>query len=199
MAKRAGYPLRRGVAALAAAGWLASCGPFGRVEQGIAIDYDPAARVVTLILDSNSSGSGDPQYDLLPPVQVRLPEDPRQMGPVPVTGRLLRLDPETGSLTIYNPRTGQIETVSTRILERLGNVYPDDARVSRGALPALDAARGALTLYSSKTREILVLELPPQYASLPPETWRAGDEMRYYYKQPGQALRMMNVTRTKLT
>lgn len=197
MQKKVGFPLRWGAAVWAAL-LLCSCGQFGQVEQGIAVDYDPAARVVTLILDSNASG-GTPQYDVLPPVQVRLPEDPRQMGPAPVTGRLLRLDPEAGSLTIFDPRTGQIMTIPGRVVERTGNIYPDDARVSRGTLPALDPARRTVTLYWSKTREILTIEVPPEYVSLPPETWRSGDEMRYYFKQPGQALRMMNVTRTKVT
>lgn len=184
------------VAALAAAGWLSACGPLGRVEQGIAVDYDPAARVVTLILDSNASGS-EPHYDLLPPVRVRLPEDPRQMGPAPATGRLLRLDPDTGSLAFFEPRTGRIETILGRIVERARNVHPDDPRVSQGAVPALDPARMTVTLYWAKTRELLTLELPPEYFTLPRETWQSGDEVRYYFKQPGQALRMMNVTRTK--
>lgn len=196
---RSGSRLPWLAAVLASAGWLLSCAQFGRVEQGIAIDYDPGAGVVTLILDSNSSGSGDPQYDVLPPVQVRLPEDPRQMGPAPVTGRLLRLDPEVGSLTIFDPRTGQVVTIPGRVAERTRNVYPEEDRVSRGVLPVLDSARGTVTLYWSQTREILTIAIPAEYLSLPAETWRSGDEMRYYFKEPGKALRMMNVTRTKLT
>lgn len=197
MATHSRWRMRSG-AVLASAAWLCACGPFGKVEQGVAIDYDPAARVVTLILDSNSSG-GEPRYDVLPPVRVRLPEDPRQMGPAPVSGGLLRLDPDTGSLTIFDRRTGRIETVAGRVVERTRNVYPDDARLSRASLPAMDAARRTVTLYSSETREILTIEVPPEHLSLPPETWRRGDEMRYYYKEPGQASRMMNVTRTKLS
>jgi len=30
-------------------------------------------------------------------------------------------------------------------------------------------------------------------------TWRTGDVVRYYYKTPGQALRLMNVTATDLS
>jgi hypothetical protein len=34
---------------------------------------------------------------------------------------------------------------------------------------------------------------------MPADTWRAGDVVRYYYKDPAQALRLMNVTRTDLS
>ena len=34
---------------------------------------------------------------------------------------------------------------------------------------------------------------------MPAETWRCGDVVRYYYKEPGKALRMMNVTKTDLS
>jgi hypothetical protein len=33
---------------------------------------------------------------------------------------------------------------------------------------------------------------------MPDDTWKIGDEVRYYYKDPAQALRLMNVTRTDL-
>jgi hypothetical protein len=34
---------------------------------------------------------------------------------------------------------------------------------------------------------------------MPAGTWQAGDVVRYYYKEPGRALRLMNVTRTDLS
>jgi hypothetical protein len=33
---------------------------------------------------------------------------------------------------------------------------------------------------------------------MPADTWKTGDEIRYYFRDPAQALRMMNVTRTDL-
>jgi hypothetical protein len=34
--------------------------------------------------------------------------------------------------------------------------------------------------------------------AMPAGTWRAGDVVRYYYKDPARALRLMNVTATDL-
>lgn len=181
--------------ALAALALVAvTCGGFGRVEQGITIDYDAAAGVVTLILES---APGESRYDVLPPVRVRIPEDPRQMGPAPAAGKLLGLD--GGQLTIFNSAEQRIETLPYRLVEKTGNVYPDDPRLAREKLPAVDRARGTVRLYSPKTREILTISVPPHYLALPEDTWRFGDEVRYYFKTPGQALRMMNVSRTKLS
>lgn len=188
-----GRQLRSGaLAALAVV--AASCGEFGRVEQGITIDYDAAAGIVTLILESAPAES---RYDVLPPVRVRIPDDPRQMGPAPVAGKLLRLDGR--QLAIFNSAEQRIETLPYQLVEKTGNVYPDDPRLARENLPAVDRARGTVRLYSPKTREILTISVPPQYLALPADTWRFGDEVRYYFKTPGQALRMMNVSRTKLS
>ena len=176
---------------------ICSCGGFGSVEQGIAIDYDASAGVVTLILDSNESGP--PQYDVLPPIQVRVPENPRQMGPAPAAGKLLRVDPGAGTLLIFNARDQRFETISYQVVERTGNIYPDNPRVARGEVPSVDPSRGTITLYSPESREILTVSVPSQYLSLPADTWRFGDEVRYYFKSPGQALRMMNVSRTKVS
>jgi hypothetical protein len=173
---------------------LVSCGGFGRVEQGVAIDYDATAGVVTLILES-APGAG--RYDVLPPVKVRIPDDPRQMGPAPAAGKLLRFDGR--ELAFFNAAEQRIETISCELVERTGNVYPDDPRLAQQELPAIDRVRGTVRLYSPKTREILTIAVPPRYLALPAETWRFGDEVRYYFKTPGQALRMMNVSRTKLS
>lgn len=187
--RRRGWPAAAALLCVAA-----SCGGFGRVEQGIAIDYDAAAGVVTLILES---APGESRYDVLPPVQVRIPEDPRQMGPAPAAGKLLRVG--EGKLAIFNASEGRIETIPYRLVDKTGNVYPDDARLAREGLPAIDQGRGTVRLYSPKTREILTISVPPQYLALPADTWRFGDEVRYYFKTPGRALRMMNVSRTRLS
>jgi hypothetical protein len=188
------YRQLRSGAVAALVGAAVSCGQFGRVEQGVAIDYDAAAGVVTLILES---APGESRYDVLPPVRVRIPEDPRQMGPAPAAGKLLRLG--GGELAIFNAVEQRIETIPYRLVEKTGNVYPDDPRLARESLPAVDRTKGTVRLYSPKTREILTLSVPAQYLALPPDTWRFGDEVRYYFKTPGQALRMMNVSRTRLS
>jgi hypothetical protein len=44
----------------------------------------------------------------------------------------------------------------------------------------------------------MAVAVDERYLSLPPDTWKSGDMVRYYYKEEGQALRLMNVSKTKL-
>ncbi len=185
---------RRSAPAAAAALWLAACGGLGKVEQGIVIAAD--GEVLTLILDSNPGG--EPRYDRLPPVKVRIPEDPDQMGPAPAAGELLGLDTAAGRVAVYDRAAGRILTIRFELVELTGGVYPDDPRVNGGRLPRIDEQRGAVTLYWPRTRELATIRVDPKYLRLPPDTWRAGDEVRYYFKDPGRALRMMNVSKAGL-
>ena len=52
-------------------------------------------------------------------------------------------------------------------------------------------------LYDAE-RTLITFRAPDELLSLPADTWRSGDVIRYYYKQPDQALRLMNVTKTDL-
>ncbi len=178
----------------AAALCLAACGGFGKVEQGLVVAAD--GEVLTLILDSNPTG--EPRYDRLPPVKVRIPDDPGQMGPAPEAGRLLELDTAAGRLAVYDPDGERILAIGFELLERTGNVYPDDPRVRDAGLPRVDAENRTVTLYWPRTRELVTIRVEPKYLELPRDAWRAGDEVRYYFKDPGQALRVMNVSKTHL-
>ncbi|MFB3826910.1 MAG: DUF4881 domain-containing protein [Bryobacteraceae bacterium] len=113
----------------------AGCGRFGQVNQGRTVAFDKTAGALTIV-----DGQGVVRT-------VRVPEDPREMGPAPEPGPLVRLDRERGVATIFE--AGALRDVP---------------------LPAGGAV-----------------------------SWKFGDEVRYYYKDPGQALRLMNVTKTDLT
>jgi hypothetical protein len=80
------------LAALCSVLFMAGCGGFGKVNQGRTIQYDPDTGLVTLIQDSNYQEPGNPRYDVLPPVTVRIPDDPKQMGPAPEAGQLMHSD-----------------------------------------------------------------------------------------------------------
>ena len=60
-------------------------------------------------------------------------------------------------------------------------------------------ASGTVTLYAPRSRELVTIKVAEEHLSLPADTWRAGDEIRYYFKDPGQALRMMNVSKTRVS
>lgn len=188
---------RKALAVLALAGaW--GCGGLGKVNQGRVIAYDPQNGLVALILDSSSREPGKPRYDVLPPATVRLPQDPAAMGPVPQAGGLIELDPSNRKAVIFDAASQSLRTVPLEMLELVENVDRDDSRVARLRYPQEDRAKKTITLYSAKTRQLITFAVPEEYLGLPESTWIMGDEVRYYFKDPGQALRMMNVTKTEV-
>ncbi len=176
---------------------LSGCRRFGSVNQGQVIDYRAAAGTITLISDSNYRDPEHPRFDVLPPVTIRVPENPSEMGPEPQAGKLLLLDWRKHLATIFDARTQSILACSyTPISEEA--VEPSDPRVRRAKLPAVDRVKKTITTYWAKDRKLVVFSVPEEYSALPDDTWRVGDQVRYYFKDPGCALRLMNVTRTDL-
>jgi hypothetical protein len=182
----------------AAVALLAGCGNFGRVNQGKVVHYDRDKGVVTLIQDSNYTDPAKPKFDLLPAVTVRTPLDPHEMGPLPEAGNLLSLDLERKQIELYDPATRRIVAFEFRLLEQRANVSPD-ARIPGVQFPAVDRQQKTVTLYLRPRQTLITCAVPDEFLALPEDTWKSGDEVRYYYKDPGQALRMMNVTRTDIS
>jgi hypothetical protein len=177
------------ILALTAAG----CSDFGEVEQGIVVSSDGTR--LTLVLDSNP---GDAVYDRVPPVVVTIPEDESQMGPMPEAGGLIALDTAANQAVIYNPAGKDLLTVSFEMVELTSDVYPDDQRVIDAGAPKVDSAAGTVTLYAPRTRELATIKVPAEHLSLPAATWQAGDEVRYYFKDPTRALRLMNISKSNI-
>lgn len=187
MTMRTSAPL---TAALALA--MAGCMQFGQVNQGRVVAFDPAKGVVTLITDSNYQDPANPRFDVLPPVTIRIPGDPKEMGPAPVPGKLLHLDLEAGRMVVFDD-AGGFKSIPFRVAGRRNHASREELE----ALPAVDRAAGNVRVAVKDS--IVTLAVPGEYLSLPEDTWRAGDDVRYYYKDPGQALRLMNVTRTDIS
>jgi hypothetical protein len=183
-------------AALAAA--LAGCGRFGKVNQGRVVGYDSQQGLVTFIQDSNYTDPANPRIDVLRPVTVRVPADPREMGPAPAAGKLLGIDRAARKLIVFDAAYGIIRKIPYTVISEEAGVARDDTRVAGMRFPVIDRSRSTVTSYSPKDRILSTLQLAPQYMELPEDTWKTGDDIRYYYKDPGQALRLMNVTRTDL-
>ena len=70
-----------------------------------------------------------------------------------------------------------------------------ESRAGCAATPIVDRENRKITL-CIEGRSTLV-SVPETYLALPDDTWKVGDEIRYYYKDSARALRMMNVTKTK--
>jgi len=186
------------LATVAALCFPSGCANFGKVDQGRAIAYDKQKRVVTLILDS-APKSDQPKYDVLPPLAVTLPLDPNETGPAPEVGKLLSLDTKQRTAVFFDQASATVKTVSYVPVDEQDDVSRSDPRVAKAKLPAVDRQKKTVTIYSRRKRLLLTFAVPDEYLALPDDTWKSGDEIRYYYKQPGQALRMMNVSRTDLT
>jgi Domain of unknown function (DUF4881) len=186
------------LATLAALVFAAGCANPGKVEQGRAIAFDKQKGVVTLILDS-APKSDQPKYDVLPPVPVTLPLNPDETGPAPEAGKLLSFDTKKRTVVFFDPASGTLKTVSYQPVDEQNGVSRDDPRVANKKLPAVDRQKKTVTIYSRRKKLLLTFGVPDEYLALPDDTWKSGDEIRYYYKQPGQALRLMNVSKTDLT
>jgi hypothetical protein len=186
------------LATLLALVFAAGCASSGKVEQGRAIAFDKQNGVVTLILDS-APKSDQPRYDVLPPVVVRLPVDPSEIGPAPEAGKMLSFDTKNRTIVFFDPTSATVKTVSYLPVDEQDGVSRNDPQVANKKFPAVDRQKKTVTIYSRRKKILLTFAVPDEYLALPDDTWKSGDEVRYYYKQPGQALRLMNVSKTDVT
>jgi hypothetical protein len=162
---------------------LAGCGPLGKVEQGRVVAYDENTKRITLIREPN----------VLPPVTIEAPSDPEEMGPAPSAGGLMAVDSENRRLIVYDRATQSIKTIPYTPLVERRNIAKSPGP------PVVDRARKTITLYSAKDHELITIAASDDLLAMPAATWRAGDVVRYYYKDPARALRLMNVTKTDLS
>ncbi|MDR3698291.1 MAG: DUF4881 domain-containing protein [Candidatus Sulfopaludibacter sp.] len=177
----------------AAALWIAGCNGMGSVEQGRVIGYDRTSGQVTLIRDSTGGKAPQALYDALPPVSVKSPGDPQEMGPEPQAGKLMGLDLNNRLITIYDSAAKQFRTIPYTPLEVRHNV-------ARGTgFPLIDKEKRTVSLFWRDEHTVITFPASDDLLALPADTWKGGDVVRYYFKSPGQALRMMNVTRTDLS
>jgi hypothetical protein len=194
MAKRS---IWLGVMALLPLALALACGELGKVDQGRVIAYDKAKGIVTLIQDKKAE-PGNPDYNTLPPHIYSIPTDPKEMGPEPKAGNRLKLDMDKKVITIYDPETKAFKDIPFKIVAQKTGVGKDDPLVSGKTFPVIDQEKKTITEYSKRQRLLVTFSVPEEYFNLPHNTWEAGDEVRIYYKEPGKALRLMNITRTDI-
>jgi len=175
------------------------CAEFGQVNQGQVVEFDAAAGRVVLIADSNYMDPRNPRFDVLPPLTVRIPADPSEMGPAPLAGRLLSVDAGTRQAVVYDPAAAAFRTIPIHPIEQFDGVPPTDPRVARRSFPVIDRGAKTIQVYWQGRRRLVKFSVSEEHFNLPEDTWAFGDEVRYYFKDPAQALRMMNVTRTDIT
>jgi hypothetical protein len=131
-------------------------------------------------------------------LSVRIPENRDEMGPAPQPGKLLLVDAAAQSVTVFDDATAALRQIPITGLQQQHGVAEDDPRVANIRFPVLDASNRTITVYSASEQKLHTFQVAPEHFALPLDTWKMGDDVRYYYKQPEQALRLMNVTRTDL-
>lgn len=174
---------------------LAAC-DFGQVDQGRCVAFDAKARVMTLIQDVKHDQQ-NPEYSG-GVVTFKLPVDPKEMGPEPSAGGRLKLDVEKSLVTIYNASTKAIENIPVKMLDVQKNIGKNHPLVKGKTFPVMDKEKCTITEFSARQKILCTFQVSPEQMTMPAATWEAGNEMRVYFKQPGVALRVMNISKTNI-
>jgi hypothetical protein len=172
------------------------CGEQGKVEQGRVIGFDKAKETVTFIVDTKHDAA-NPDYSGAP-VTFQLPKEPKDRGADPKVGMRMKLDTKAKDIVIYDPATKAMKKISYTLLDQKEGVAKANPLVAGKQFPQVDRSKKAITVYSGRQKILTTFSVPDEYLVLPDDTWEAGDEVRVYFKEPGKALRFMNITRTDI-
>jgi hypothetical protein len=183
--------------AFLALGLAAGCGEMGKVDQGRVIAFESAKGTVTLIQDKKAE-PGSPDYNTLPPHTYAIPTDPGEMGPEPKAGKRMKMDTKAKEIVIFDNATQNFKKIPYTLIDERSGVGKDNPLVAGKKFPLVEKDKKAITIYSGRQRLLVTFSLPDEYLELPAETWDAGDEVRIYYKEPGKALRLMNISKTDI-
>ena len=172
------------------------CGELGKVDQGRVIAFDNAKATVTFINDVKHDPA-NPDYSGAP-MTFSLPTDPADRGEDPKAGKRMKLDAKAREIVIYDAGTQSMKKITYTLIDQKEGVAKDDPLVKGKKSPLVEKDKKAITIYSGRQKLLTTFSLPEEYFALPDDTWEAGDEVRVYYKEPGKALRFMNITRTDI-
>lgn len=176
---------------------LLGCGELGKVDQGRVIAFDKAKGTVTLIQDKKAE-PGNPDYNTLPPHTYTIPEDPNEMGPEPKAGNRMKLDAKAKEIILFDSASQNFIKIPYTLIDQREGIGRDNPLVAGKKFPIIDKEKKTITEYSGRQRLLVTFSVPDEYFNLPHDAWEAGDEVRIYYKEPGKALRLMNITRTDI-
>lgn len=176
---------------------LTACDFDGGVEQGRCVGLDRPQNP-DLVVDVNHD-QFNPDYS--GGVHTfKLPAEARDMGPVPEVGGRLMINLEKSELVIYDPSTKSVKAVSVDFTDVEKNIKSSHPKVAGKTFPIIDREQGTITVYSARLNALVTFKAPTGLLDLPPYTWTAGNEMRIAYRNAdkGQAIRIMNVTKTNI-
>jgi hypothetical protein len=183
--------------------FLFGCSEFGTVDQGRAIEFDKEKGLITIIRDVKHDAK-NPDYSFLPPVTYQKPVDPQEMGADPKAGYRMKLDTEKNQIVIFDKAAQNFKTIVYFPVDKQENIdrkHPlvyDNATEKAKKFPVVDKDKKQITIYSSRQKLLVTISVPAEYFALPDYTWDSGDEVRIYFKEPGKALRFMNISKTDI-
>jgi len=172
------------------------CGEQGKVDQGRVIAFDQDKATVTIIEDIKHDPA-NPDYSGAPKT-FSLPKEPGERGQDPKPGLRMKLDTKTREIIIYDPAAKAMKHITYTLIDQKENVGKNSPLVVEKKFPIVDQGKKAITVYSGRQKLLVTFSVPEEYLALPASTWEAGDEVRIYSKEPGKALRFMNITRTDI-
>ena len=188
---------------------LTGCGEYGKVEQGRTVAFDKTTTPPTAwIIQDSGIDDKHPQYTVLPAHPFQAPLDAGEMGAEPFAALRVKLDVENKIITMYNPESKQFDKLPFDLIENHENVsvrrqHPlvyDSTTGKARKFPVINEAERTITIYSVRQQILSTIKLSEaDFGKYQGEQWDAGDEVRVYYKEPGKALRFMNVTKTDFT
>ncbi len=179
------------------------CTDFGTVDQGRAIAFDKEKGLITIIRDVKHDAK-NPDYSSLPPVTYLKPANPQEMGADPKIGLRMKLDTQKKQMVIFDKAHQNFKTIDYTPIDEQENIdrkHPlvyDVATEKAKKFPMVDKDKKQITIYSSRQKLLVTFSVPAEYFALPDYTWDSGDEMRIYFKEPGKALRVMNISKTDI-
>lgn len=177
---------------------LTACDFDGGVEQGRCVAFDRAAKTLTIVVDVNHD-QFNPDYS--GGVHTfKLPAEAKEMGPAPDVGGRLMINLEKSELVIYDPATKSVKVVPVEFTDVEKNIKSNHPKVAGKSFPVIDKEQGTITVYSARLNALVSFKAAPDLLDLPPYAWTAGNEMRIAYRNSdkGQAIRIMNVTKTDI-
>lgn len=185
---------------------LAACGEYGKVEQGRTVAFDKTTNPPTAwIIQDSGIEDRNPHYDVLPAHAFTVPADPAEMGAEPFAALRVKLDVEGKIITMYNPSAKQFDKLPFEVVKddqgvsvrRKHPLVWDATTGKEKNFPQVNEAEKQITIYSRRQERLTTIKLSDEdFSKYKGSEWDAGDEVRIYFKEPGKALRFMNITKT---
>lgn len=170
---------------------------YGSVLQGRVVEFNPETQMVTFIKEETHDRK-NPRYTALPPVTMRLPHDKAEVGPAPVPGDRIELNIKDNFVLVYDHDNKNFRKIPFTPVDIMENVPRTHPMVAGKTFPIVDKSQRTVQIYSARQKLLAKFTVPEDAINLPDSAWVPGDEVRVYYKEEGQILRFMNITKTDI-